>query len=909
MFVQSSSWDDEPARVIPKQDEILAHRRISVASAINNDLPRKRKRMKSVDHLTFEAVSLPKPEPVPEKENIAPPAQASKYPLASKIRAVSEYTSSSSSASVERAPLKPLLERNVPTKADVNVVTAGPTVANSPVAVQTKVSPVPNKRKRAIKSFLPNAKPDQAIAAPSSNMVFQDLKRKNGTKSTKGAEALRRRIKGARNDRWREANGIRRRGKRAVNFRREQLSKEMAHERNLMDAVTEGSLSEMFSPGVDRDVIQKFVDSKFYDDDNIELFSQETSIPIPSDEELLTFLQNEFGHTSFRNGQMEAIKSTLSGERSLIVLPTGTGKSLCYQFPSAYMRKKFRKTAITVVVSPLIALMADQLKLLPKTCRGAAIHSNLSPSQTSIVYSLIQRGHIDVVFMAPERLLMYSMRDVLSNVFLVAIDEAHCLSEWSHSFRPAYLSVAKIVDTEIKPHALLALTATATIQTVDSLRSCLSIPYVVRADGIGAGNSAESAGESTLVQRENLELFARRSPSPTVDFLEFLLTPDMRGVGPIIIYVQYKWQTENVSQVLRERGLGSAEGYHGGLSAVERKEIHDKFINNELRFVVATIAFGMGIDKRNVRSVIHLTLPKSIENYVQETGRCSRDGQQGFCRCYFNADDYSRIRSRSVVDAIRKDGVRTVVDLIFRRENLLLSALHDSESAGELIFMPEKIESIINKQHMTLVLSLIEGEQKLTCHHGFPCVVKLRFFASGIRDLAQIDSFVDILFKSPYKPKAGKETVSESGGVATVDILSAMSKMPHLTPPQFMHQLSLTAKAQKFAVAKSEWGHFLMVKSDIDVDADALVDSCFETAHLSHSLELNRLDASFALMSRIAAESIDDPRIGHKLIQQYFEAEARLRSGDDLVPSVLKGASPGILNSVMREINHIRGAN
>ena len=754
--------------------------------------------------------------------------------------------------------------------------------------VSQDVPRVAAKRKRT--KELKVAKPDASIAAPSGNYVYQDLKGKGGRTSSKGAETLRRRIKRAKNERWREANGIRRRGKRAANFRRQQLSKEMAHERNLLDAVSDESIADMFSSGVDRDWVLSLVEAGsgtgVVGDVSPPAMAD---IPAVNEHDLLEFLSTEFGHSAFRPGQMEAIKATLQGERALVILPTGTGKSLCYQFPSVFLRKKFGiKGALTIVVSPLIALMTDQLKLLPKCCRGAAIHSNLSPTQTGLVYAAIAAGGIDVLFLAPERLLMYSMQEVLRSVFLVAVDEAHCMSEWSHSFRPAYLAVSKVVDEQVKPRSLLALTATATVQTVESLESVLSISRVVRSQA--------------TVQRDNLELFARRSANPVMDMIEFLSRPELARVGPIIVYVQYKWQTENVSNVLRERGFGAAEAYHGGLSAQERREIHDRFINNELRFVVATVAFGMGIDKRNVRAVIHLTLPKSIENYVQETGRCSRDNKVGYCRCFLNAEDYARVRTKAQSEALQHGSVTDLVRLIAEpgEESIVTT------SAGErLMFIAEDHQTpLLSKQHLSLLLSLIEARGAIGVFHGFPRALKLRFFSQSLAELAAIDPFMDLLYRSPLRPKADQTTVVENSGVATIDLLSAVAKT-QLSPPQFMHKLALAAKAHKIAVAKSEWGHIVALR-DVGIEVDETANAVYDSAIANHRLEMNRLDASFALLSRIAAESIDDEKIGHKLIQLYFQAEERLKTGEDLVPSVLEGAPPGIARNIQREINDIR---
>ncbi len=753
-------------------------------------------------------------------------------------------------------------------------------------AETAKADPGCQRRKRRRSSVLK----DEA-GGVNCNFVFQDLKMKNGTKATKGAEKLRRKIKRTRNTRWREANGIRARGRRAANSRREQLAKELQHEKNISDAMIK--VTDMFSSGVDIKAVM--ADKENEGDDNNSSQSKVPSTLACSRKDLEDFLVAEFKYDGFRAGQLDAISSVLSQqERALVVLPTGRGKSLCYQFPSVYMRKKLGyKNCLTIVVSPLIALMDDQLKQLPECCRGALLHSNLSPTQSSLVFSAISRGLVDILFVAPERLLMYSITDLLSrtcSVVLVAVDEAHCLSEWSHSFRPAYLALGKIINDQIRPRSLLALTATATQQTVSSLASVLSISKIIRTDGIGGD---EETAAST-VQRENLELFARRSPNPVMDVIEFLSRSENQTLGPIIVYVQYKWQTENVANVLRERGFGTAEPYHAGMSSTERKDVYSRFFSNQLRIVVATVAFGMGIDKSNLRAVIHLCVPKSIENYVQETGRCSRDGQLGYCRCFFNATDFARIRNKAESEALTKDGVAN----LFRR----ILARDQGMYGNHLMFVPETID-LVSSGHMSLILSILEKDEGLIeVFQGFPAKIKLRFFSTPMADIAPIDPFVNILFHSPC---TAAPTVVERSGVSTVDLPKAISAA-ELTPPKFMYQLSEAARAQKFAIEKSDWGHIIFLKDLDGVVQQEVIERVYQKAIANHRLEMNRLDASFALLSRIAAETIEDEKIGHKLIQQYFAAEKRIPTGDDLVPSILEGAPPAIGRSVLREIEAIR---
>ena len=900
MFVPSTSWDQDPGRTV-RNDVDTGRPSITVHRPSMGRSDKKSKRRRSMDLLSFEPSTLP---PL-EKEDVPPSSEAlpATKPCSNQLDQCLRQTIAPSES------IKPLEALRTPLGEIQNVKQPQAEFSNPTTASSSPKAPVAKRARKSESTalpFKPNPKPqalpgDANGAIPSSNFVYQDMKKtKTGLKSTKGAETLRRKLKRQRNERWREANGIVARGRRAAIQRRQQLTKEMAHEKNLVEALDPKTIGEMFSSGVDPDFIQSLFDN----DSETVVPTQLSPVSLPdsppSESELTDFLSVHFRHKSFRDGQMDAIQSTLSGQRSIIILPTGSGKSLCYQFPSVYMRKIFGQTALTLVVSPLIALMADQLKLLPPSCRGAALNSNLSPTQAHLVHKAVMAGQIDVLFIAPERLLMYSMKDLFSSVFMVAVDEAHCLSEWSHSFRPAYLRISKLIDEEIKPKSLLALTATATSQTVESITNLLSITNVIRTDM----QTGENLGGGK-VQRKNLDLFARRSTDPMIDFLEFVSSNTAKNLkGPIIIYVHYKWQTESVSQVLRERGLGAAEGYHGGLSSIERSEIHEKFMQNKLRFVVATIAFGMGIDKQNVRAVIHLTLPKSIENYVQETGRCSRDNQPGFCRCYFNMDDYARIRAKMVSEIILRDNVKRVVGLALTEGEIPDGGEVFETQEGRVAVIPEKIENIINKQQLSLVLSLIEKHGHCgEIFHGFPRYVKLRFFSATMEELARIDEFVDILYHSP--DRKNQETVVERSGVATIDVAKAIVRSG-MKPSLFMHKLNACARAQKFTVSKSDWCHIVFSPRGLtDERVNAIADTCYSIAVSSHILELNRLDASYALMSRIAIEGIDDPMIGHKLIQEYFEAEEHSQDGNDLVASVLATTTTSVRASVLRDISSV----
>jgi len=218
--------------------------------------------------------------------------------------------------------------------------------------------------------------------------------------------------------------------------------------------------------------------------------------------------------------------------------------------------------------------------------------------------------------------------------------------------------------------------------------------------------------------------------------------------------------------------------------------------------------------------------------------------------------------------------------------------------------IPEKIDNIINKQQLSLVLSLVEKHGNCgEIFHGFPRYVKLRFFSTTMEELAKIDDFVDILYHSP--DRKNQETVVERSGVATIDVAKAIVRCG-MKPSVFMHKLSACARAQKFTISKSDWCHIVFSPRGLsDERIGQIADTCYNIAVSSHILELNRLDAAYALMSRIAIEGLDDDKVGHKLIQEYFEAEERSQDGNDLVDSVLASTSQNVRTSVLKDISSV----
>ena len=329
-------------------------------------------------------------------------------------------------------------------------------------------------------------------------------------------------------------------------------------------------------------------------------------------------LEHYFGYKSFRNGQEKIIDRLLSGGDAVGIMPTGAGKSICYQVPALMM------DGITLVISPLISLMKDQVSALVQSGVSAAfINSTLTPRQSDLALSRAANGTYKIIYVAPERLTAPSFLDFAMNadISMVVVDEAHCVSQWGQNFRPSYLKIAEFIQSLKKRPVAGAFTATATRKVKDDIVTLLGLhsPMVT----------------ATGFDRPNLYFEVVKPKDKFTALTSFL---DLNRGKSGIMYCATRKAVEEVCDRLIEEGWNAAR-YHAGLSDAERNEAQELFIRDEKPLIVATNPFGMGIDKSNVSFVVHYNMPKNMESYYQEAGRAGRDGQPAECILLYSGRD------------------------------------------------------------------------------------------------------------------------------------------------------------------------------------------------------------------------------------------------------------------------------
>ncbi len=392
-------------------------------------------------------------------------------------------------------------------------------------------------------------------------------------------------------------------------------------------------------------------------------------------------LQQVFGYPQFRLGQQETVSAVLAGRSAAAIFPTGSGKSLCYQLSAVLLPH------LTLVVSPLLALMQDQLGFLQRHGISAgSIDSAQSRGQANDVMARARSGELKILMISVERLKNERFRNFLQSVriSLLVVDEAHCISEWGHNFRPDYLKLPDYQRQFKIPQALL-LTATATPKVIADMQAKFAIaPHDVVTTGF---------------YRPNLNLLVE--PVSGADKRRRLVQwMSERANLPSIVFVTLQKSAEQIAEHLNRNGI-QAEAYHAGLLHDKRESIQQRFMGGRCNCIVATIAFGMGIDKSDIRNVVHFDLPKSIENYSQEIGRAGRDGQPSDCLVLANRDSLNVLENFVYGDTPEQEGIRRV-----------LEDLQAARGEGQWEFLLRSLSDHSNIRELPLKTLLVQLELK-----------------------------------------------------------------------------------------------------------------------------------------------------------------------------------------------------
>ena len=402
-------------------------------------------------------------------------------------------------------------------------------------------------------------------------------------------------------------------------------------------------------------------------------------------------LRKYWGHTNFRLKQEDIINQVIAGKDTLAILPTGGGKSICYQIPSLILE------GICIVISPLIALMDDQVRFLSsKGIKSIAINSRMNYNQIETALNNCIYGNIKFLYIAPERLENTLIQEKIKhmNINLITVDEAHCISEWGHNFRPSYRKIAKIKEL-IPETPILALTATATNKVAQDIEENLKF---TRSNII-----------KTKLSRDNVAYFVTNTNQKEEKILELI----NQIKSSSIVYVRTRKEAKRLSEILNKNKYNS-EYYHAGIQSHKRKEIQDRWTNNETRIIVATNAFGMGIDKNDVKLIIHTYLPENIETYLQQSGRAGRNGDSAYSFILVNKKDVKIQKEIFKLKYPEIDEIRSCYQKIANYLQIAENVIPEERIAFDIIKFCKRYNISVLKVYY--ILQYLEKEEEIKFH-------------------------------------------------------------------------------------------------------------------------------------------------------------------------------------------------
>jgi len=552
-------------------------------------------------------------------------------------------------------------------------------------------------------------------------------------------------------------------------------------------------------------------------------------LPTPAD-----ILQHFWGYSRFRPPQEEIVNSVLSGSDTVAILPTGGGKSICFQVPAII------KEGICIVITPLIALMQDQVNQLKELDIAAmAVHSGMGKSEIDIALDNCVYGKIKFLYVSPERIqtVLFQERFKKMTVSLIAVDEAHCISQWGHDFRPPYLQIHVLRD--LKPGVpFIALTASAT--------------QLVKEDIIRHLHLKDTAVFQKSFARDNLSLVVRNTENKEKKLIEIL----RKVPGPAIVYVRSRKSTQDIAKFLVKQRI-SATFYHAGLNHLDRMTRQDEWIHNKSRVMVATNAFGMGINKPDVRVVVHLDLPENLEAYYQEAGRAGRDGKRAFATIIYHQVDVDSLKNKVVQSQPPLDYLKKIYQALANYFQLATGSAQDESFLFEL----EEFSKRFNLQPAEVypALKKLEEEGLIQLSDSFYRPSRLHFSIDKKKLYefqvanARYDSFIKTLLRM-----YGGELFSDFVTISESQLAKAMSA----SIPEIKNSLAQLEKLQllNFEPASDQPQiTFLLPRQDADhlpVDKNHLDER--------RNLHLSKMESMITYTTQ-------DHRCRMQVIQEYFD--------------------------------------
>lgn len=477
----------------------------------------------------------------------------------------------------------------------------------------------------------------------------------------------------------------------------------------------------------------------------------------------IDILKEYWGHHSFRTPQEEIITSVLNKKNTIALLPTGGGKSICFQVPALLM------DGICIVISPMVSLIKDQVdSLQEKGIKAATIYAGTSQDEIITLFDNIKFGGYTFLYLSPERLSSNFIKEKIKEltVSLIAVDEAHCISEWGHDFRPSYRQIH--VLQEIRPNATyIALTATATENVLNDISKNLKI------------EDATVFKKSFLRKELGYRIFN------VEDKLPRLLLALNKSNKPAIVYVRSRNRTKEVAAFLNANGIKTSY-YHGGLSSEEKKEAFNSWMNEKTQAMVATNAFGMGIDKSNVALVVHLDLPYSIENYVQEAGRAGRNGERSFSMVFQNSNDIHAVKSqfKSGIPALKE--VKQVYRNLLQYYNIALGELSIKVHAFKLGDFCERYNLSLAKTNTILKVLANNGIIELHTSSGIRSSIQFIIDSNQLINYKNrsesIRTIVDTILRSypgiyEHEVKINEFTIAKKARVTSKKVKEVLQKL------------------------------------------------------------------------------------------------------------------------------------